>query len=103
MPKDDVTVRELVQRIVRTEGPKGQAVAGLNKLHKKLTRAMEIATDPDERRRINYDIQYLEGWQETPAALLADMQHRPHRRRSVQKSEPTYQWPATLDQLIAKT
>lgn len=79
----DVTIKELVNKIVDTHGKRGEAVFRLNQLHDKLEDEMEAATDPQEKKRISDDLEFLEGYQETPAALLADLQARPvHRKRS---------------------
>ena len=84
MPKGrNPTIRELCDRIVDTEGKRGQAVAKLNELHDKLTGELEAATDPQQHTRIYHDLQYLEGYQKAPAALIADLKARPlHRRRT---------------------
>jgi len=81
MPRKAVTIRILVDRIVDTEGKKGQAVAKLNQLHNTLKDELDAATDPEQRRRIYHDLQYLEGYQSKPAALIADMLARPLHRR----------------------
>lgn len=74
----DVTIRELVDRIV--DGKRG-AIKSLDELHDTLESELEAATDARERQRIKDDLQYLEGYQETPAAVLADLHAR--RKRAI--------------------
>lgn len=83
----NVTIRELVDRIVDREGPRGLAVAKLAELHTKLTQELEGATEATAQARLKADLAYLEGYQEAPAAQLADLKARPlHRRRAVAAS-----------------
>ena len=89
MPKDRaVTISILVERIVNTEGKKGQAVAKLGELHAKLKGELDEAIDQAEQKRLEHDLQYLEGYQQTPAALIADMQARPLHRRHTKIAVP---------------
>jgi len=76
----DATIRELVHRIVDAWERSGKSTENLAKLHDKLVSEMEAATDPVERTRIYHDLQFLEGYQETPATLLTDL--KATRRRA---------------------
>lgn len=79
----NATIRELVDRIVDTHGKRGEAVFRLNQLHDTLEDELEATTDEQEKTRLEHDLEFLEGYQETPAALLADLKARPlHRARS---------------------
>ena len=69
----DVTIKELVHRIVDAGERSGKSTENLAKLHDKLVSEMEAATDPVERTRIYHDLCFLEGYQETPATLMVDL------------------------------
>ena len=69
----DATIKELVHRIVDAGERSGKSTENLAKLHDKLVSEMEAADDPVERTRIYHDLQFLEGYQETPASLLTDL------------------------------
>ena len=69
----NATIKELVNRIVDAGERSGKSTEGLAKLHDKLSKELESATDEVTRKRLVGDIQFLEGYQETPASLLTDL------------------------------
>jgi hypothetical protein len=78
---DNLTIGELVNRIVDKEGARGKATETLAQLHERLESELEATNDPDKRKRLENDLEYLTGYEETPAALLADLHAR--RKRAI--------------------
>jgi hypothetical protein len=66
-------IRELVPLLVERESRKGKAVEALEKLQKRLESDLAKADDPEDRRRINADLQYVIGYAESPHAAFADL------------------------------
>lgn len=69
----NATIKALVEKIVDVDGPKGKAVVKLEQLHERLMRELGEADNPQEQTRLSHDLEFLEGFQSTPAAQIADL------------------------------
>lgn len=75
------TIFQLVDTLVSVHGARGHAMDKLEELELSLQREYEGCSDPTEQKRIGLDLAYVQGYMETPAALLADLNGRKSRAR----------------------
>ena len=75
------TIYQLVDTLVSAHGARGHAVDKLEELKLTLQTSYERCQEPGERLRLRCDLEYVSGYLETPAALLADLVGKKARAR----------------------
>lgn len=77
-----ITISRLVNELVERHGPQGVATEKVQELQAQLETRLEAASDECEKQRVLFDLEYVKGYLETPATLLADLKkHKPRRKR----------------------
>lgn len=72
-PVSSRSIRELVDCLVEKEGRKGRASEALAELKGQLEQDIETAQDEGVKRRHKEDLWFVEGYMQTPAAAIADI------------------------------
>lgn len=68
-----LTIAKLIDALVEKYGPHGRATEEVERLQSELTIRLEETANPDEKKQLSADIEYIIGYLETPACTLADL------------------------------
>lgn len=74
-------IAKLVDTLVEKHGPRGRATLEIERLQSELEAQIAQTSNEEEKRRLSADVEFVKGYLETPATLMADLIGKKARAR----------------------